>query len=80
MYLFRKTSSRTKSLITVLDYGYLRRRAETTDTQNHGGQHHYTVVRHTMSQEASHLPLINAEYIPLDTSLVEIRLNRLSIQ
>lgn len=80
MYLFRKTSSGTKSLIIVLDHGYLRQRVETMDMQNHG-QHLYTVARHTTNQEASHRRLLNSECILLlDTSLVAIRLNRLSTQ
>jgi hypothetical protein len=70
----------TKSLIIVLDHGYLLRRSKTTDTRNHG-QHLCTVARHTTNQEASHLRLLNAECILLlDTSLVAIRLNRLSTQ
>jgi len=78
--LFRKTSSGTKSLITVLDHGYLQRRSKTTDTRNHG-QHLYTAARHTTNREASHLRLLNAECILLlDTSLAAIRLNRLSTQ
>jgi hypothetical protein len=77
-YLFRKTSSGTKSLIIVLDHGYLQQRVKTKDTRNHG-QHLYTPGRHTTNQEASHLCLLNAECILLlDTSQVAIRLNRLS--
>ena len=78
-YLFRKTSSGTKSLIIVLDHGYLQRRAEMKDTQNHG-QHPYTAARHTTNQEVSHRRLLNSEecILLLDTSLVAIRLNLLS--
>jgi hypothetical protein len=79
-YPFRKTSSGTKSLIIVLDHGYLRRKAETRDTRNHG-QHLYTVARHITNQEASHRRLLNSECIlHLDTSLVALHLNRLSTQ
>lgn len=78
-YLFRETSSGTKSPI-VLDHGYLQRRAETSDTRNHG-QHLFTAARHITNQGASHRHLLNSECIPhLDTSLVAICINCLSTQ